>query len=40
MLNRIKIIVSRSPATLIEDASGALAITALFAVMLHLPAII
>ncbi|MDJ0860124.1 MAG: hypothetical protein QNI90_10500 [Dinoroseobacter sp.] len=37
MLTRIKTIVTRSPNTLAQDATGALAIVLIFAGMLQLP---
>jgi hypothetical protein len=40
MLAQIKEIVTRAPASLALDATGALALTVLFAAMLHLPVLL
>lgn len=37
MLTRIKTILTRSPASLVMDATGALAIVMIFATVLHVP---
>ena len=40
MLTEIKSILTRAPASLAQDATGALAITVLLAAMLHLPVLL
>lgn len=40
MLTRIKTIVTRSPNTILADATGLTALTSLFILALHLPAMI
>lgn len=40
MFAQIKQIVTRAPASLAQDATGAVAITVLFAAMLHLPVLL
>lgn len=40
MLAEIKTIVTRAPASLAQDATGALAITVIFTALLHLPVLI